>query len=170
MATILPLLREPCYPDAKSTTPFQDGLEFQDYCCQMLAKHSGVILQNLSSKKYQIQIGENLQGFEIKLDDRCTETGRLSIEVAEKSRNEATLPWTPSGICRSDNTWLYIQGNRKVLFVFAKQFLLNYFQTKSPPLKEKYGTIRTFYLSFDVAKRHAAKVLIFDPQGIEKWI
>lgn len=151
---------DPVYPSAKSRSSFQDGLEFQDFVCSQLAAR-GVVLQNLSSRKYQFEIGENLQGFEIKLDARCAETGRLSIEIAEKSRDNPNLGWTPSGIMRGDNTWLYIQGNRKILFIFARQFLLNYFSTKQPEVEEKRGTIRTFYLPFEVAKKHAARVLEF---------
>jgi hypothetical protein len=151
---------EPIYPDAKSKTSFQDGLEFQDFVCAQLAKHA-VVLQNLASKKYQIEIGENLQGFEIKYDDWCSKSGRVSIEIAEKSRNDPLLQWTPSGIYRNDNTWLYIQGNYSVLFIFAKRFLLNYFESKRPPVEEKRGTIQTFYIGNAVARKHAAKVLEF---------
>ena len=68
------------------------------------SRFAHIILQNMSSQKYQFNIGENLQGFEIKLDTRCTETGRMSIEVAEKSRADSTK-WTPSGIYREDNSW-----------------------------------------------------------------
>ena len=83
---------DPIYPNAKRPTVFAEGIEFQDFVCKFLAKHH-IILQNLASKKYQLAIGENLQGFEIKLDQRCTETGRMSIEIAEKSR--ADMPsWT----------------------------------------------------------------------------
>lgn len=152
---------EPFYPNAKRPTVFQDGLEFQDFVCTQLAQR-GVVLQNLSSKKYQFEVGENLQGFEIKLDERCTDTKRLSIEVAEKTRNDPELQWTPSGILRDDNSWLYIQGNRRILFVFAKRWLLNYYNAKQPTVYEKFGTVKTFYLPFEIARRHAAKVLDFE--------
>jgi hypothetical protein len=155
------MLPEPRYPNAKSRTSFQDGLEFQDFVCEQLARR-GVVLQNLSSKRYQLEIGENLQGFEIKLDERCTDTQRLSIEVFEKTRDDPTLGWTPSGILRGDNSWLYIQGNRKVLFVFAKRWLLNYYNSQQPEVTEKRGTIKTFYLPFAIARRHAARVIEFE--------
>lgn len=148
---------EPSYPHAIRPNVFQDGLEFQDFVCQELAKYN-IILQNLTSKKYQFEIGENLQGFEIKFDSRCTETNRLSIEIAEKSRRD--MPdWTKSGILRNDTSWLYIQGNYQKLFVFAKRFLLNYYREKKPQCEEKHGTIQTFYLPFEVACRHAALVI-----------
>jgi hypothetical protein len=147
------------YPDAKSRTSFQDGLEFQDFVCQQLARQN-IILQNTVSKRWQIEVGENLQGFEIKMDSRCTETGRLSIEIAEKSR--ADMPaYIPSGIYRNDNTWLYIQGNREVLYIFPKAFLVRLFETGKYPVVEM-PTIRKFYLPFKDADKYAAKVLRFD--------
>jgi hypothetical protein len=152
--------RDPVYPDAKSKTSFQDGLEFQDFVCTQLALY-GIILQNLSSKKYQYEVGENLQGFEIKLDERCTDSGRLSIEVAEKTKDDPERDWTPSGICRNDNSWLYIQGNRQILFVFGKNWLLRYWQEKHPQIVENRPTIRTFFLPFNTAKKGAVRVLIF---------
>lgn len=151
---------DPQYPDAKSSRSFQDGLEFQDFVCAALAKH-GIILQNFSSKKYQIGVGENLQGFEIKLDQRCTETGRLSIEVAEKSRDDESLAWSDSGIMRNDNSWLYIQGNYDSLFVFQKTWLQRFYTERKPKTDEKFGTVRTFYMSTDLARRFAAKVIDF---------
>lgn len=152
---------DPVYPNAKSTSSYQDGMEFQDFACAALAKH-GVILQNLSSRKWQYKLGENLQGFEIKQDNHCSTTQRLSIEVAEKSNASDRLPWTPSGIMRSDNSWLYIQGNRTILFVFAKNWLRRYYSEKNPPVTEKMGTIKTFYLPFSQARTYAAKVFAFD--------
>jgi hypothetical protein len=154
---------DPVYEDAKSKTSFQDGLEFQDFVCTQLARHA-VLLQNLASKKYQIQVGENLQGFEIKYDDWCSKSDRISIEVAEKTRADPLLQWTPSGILRNDNTWLYIQGNREILFIFAKRWLLNVHERhKDKPgfIIEKRGTIKTFYIDNITARKHAAKVLEF---------
>lgn len=151
---------EPVYRDAKSPNTFQAGMEFQDFVCSQLAKE-GIILQNLVSKKYQYEIGENLQGFEIKKDDRCTDTNRLSIEMYERTANDPAKLWVPSGIQRSDNTWLYIQGNYKIIFIFSKRFLLRFFEIKKPALDEKYGTIRTFYLPFEDARKNAAKVIEF---------
>lgn len=157
MATRLTEVRTPYYPDARPRS-FGVGLEFQDFVCLLLAKEH-VILQNLGSKLYQLNVGENLQGFEIKYDERCTDTGRLSIEVAEKSRNDPALQWTESGIFRNDNSWLYIQGNYEVLYVFAKNWLLRYYQEKSPELVEWNGTIRRFFLPVRTAELAAAKVI-----------
>lgn len=145
------------YPDARPNS-FGVGLEYQDFVCTLLAKEN-IILQNLGSKLYQLKVGENLQGFEIKYDERCTDTGRLSIEVAEKSRDDPALPWTSSGILRYDNTWLYIQGNYSVVYIFAKNWLLRYYHEKQPEIESFNGTIRRFFLPFPVADKCAAKVI-----------
>lgn len=148
----------PYYPNARPRA-FEVGIEFQDFVCLELAKDN-IILQNLGSKLYQIQVGENLQGFEIKYDERCTDTNRLSIEVAEKSRNDPNLNWTPSGIMRGDNSWLYIQGNYDIIFVFAKNWLQRWHDEKAPEIVEFNGTIRRFFLPFRVAEKMAAKVIV----------
>lgn len=148
---------EPIYPDAKTPTSFSDGMEFQDFVCDVLG-NEGFVLQNYVSKKWQFDKGENRQGFEIKLDNRCTETGRLSIEIAEKSR-VSNSAWMKSGIYRDDNSWLYVQGNYNVLFVFAKNWLLRYHQEKKPEEHESCGTVRKFYLPISTAEFAAAKTI-----------
>ena len=148
-------MTEPSYPNAPSQTCFQDGLEYQDFICQFLAPY-GIILQNYSSKKYQQEIGENKQGFEIKLDRGCVKYGHLSIEVAEKSYANCPV-WTPSGIYRNDNSWFYIQGNYEIIFMFAKNFLRQWKEEKNVPIGDRTPTVQSFFLEFDVAKKHAIK-------------
>lgn len=152
------MLPDPRYPDAPRPDTFEAGLEFQDFVCRELAREH-IVLQNTCSKRWQIEMGENLQGFEIKFDARCSDTGQLSIEVAEKSRDLTSSPWVPSGIMRHDNTWLYIQGNYRVLYIFAKNWLQRWYAEKEPETKEKFGTIRTFYLKTEMAEIAAARVL-----------
>ena len=154
---------EPLYPDAKRPTVFAEGIEYQDFVCHQLARHH-IILQNLASKKYQFSVGENLQGFEIKLDMRCTETGRMSIEIGEKMRANHNA-WIPSGIYRNDNSWLYIQGNFDIIAIFAKNWLRRYFEQRNPPPQvNERQTIRTFYLDMDFVREHAIKVI--DPKKL----
>jgi len=150
---------DPTYKDAPTKNAFQDGLEFQDFVVTTLARQCGIVLSIFTSRKYQYDQGETLQGAEIKLDERCTDTGRLSIEVAEKTRDDPTLPWTPSGIMRSDNTWLYVQGNRKIIFIFAKKWLLLYHEKAKPDIIPFNGTIKRFFLPFAEARRMAVKVI-----------
>jgi len=159
MDTKLTLVRpEPTYPDAKRPTTFVEGVEFQDFVCKELAKRH-VILQNMSSQKYQFTIGENLQGFEIKLDNRCTETERLSIEVAEKSA-AGNAEFVPSGIFRRDNSWLYIHGNYQMFFVFARNILQLLARSNRYQFHE-LPTIRKFYIPIKDARKYAALTVDF---------
>jgi hypothetical protein len=147
----------PSYPDARPGT-FEDGLVYEDYVRDMLRPY-GIHPDSYSSRLRQIRTGEGPCGIEVKLDKRCTDTGRLAIEVAEKSRRDPNLPWTPSGILREDNTWLYIQGNQKIIFVFAKNGLVRYLQGKKPTIEEFNGTIKRFFLPFEIARRGAVLVI-----------
>lgn len=141
------------YPDCKDKKSFESGLEFQDFACTILMRE-GIVLQNLGSKLYQLQVGESLQGFEIKLDRRFLETGRLSIELAEKSSISIPI-WTPSGINRSDNTWLYIQGNYDRLYIFPKKILLILHKTGRYK-EDGTPTVQKFYLPLSDADKFCA--------------
>lgn len=142
---------------------FEVGNEFQDFVCIELAKQ-GIILQNINSKKFQFNVGENLQGFEIKYDARCTgdrgttATNQLSIEIAEKTKADNTK-FIPSGIYRNDNSWLYIQGNFKMFWIFSKKLLI--LLHRSGRYKEhELPTIKKFYLPLEDADRFCAKKVI----------
>src|SRR5262245_35638613 len=105
----------PHYPDAPYAHTYEAGLDYQDWVRPRLAC-VGLYVQYNVSRKGQLTDGESSQGVEIKLDQRCTETGRISIETAEKSR--ASLPqWTSSGIFADDNHVWYVVGNRQMVFV-----------------------------------------------------
>jgi hypothetical protein len=141
------------YHDSPVCDSFEKGLVFQDFVCLELARRN-IYVQNLASKRFQLEVGENLQGFEIKLDNLCTKTGRLAIEVAEKSQRSVSS-WTPSGIMREDNSILYIQGNYDCFWVFAKNWLRRYLAEKSPEVIEFNGTIRRFFLDLQTADKSA---------------
>lgn len=147
---------EPHYPSAPPGT-FQKGLEFQDHVCRLLSRE-GIILQNLCSKKFQLEVGENLQGFEIKLDLVNAKSGQLSIEISEKS-DERNQIWVPSGIYRNDNSWLYIQGDYSKIWIFDKKLLVRWHKQKNPR-EHTEQTIRGFFLKHDDADRIAARVVV----------
>ena len=139
------------------------GNEFQDFVCIELAKES-IILQNINSKKFQYETGENLQGFEIKYDARCTgdkstiATNQLSIEISEKTK-DSNLNYIASGIYRNDNSWLYIQGNYMMFWIFSKRILK--LLHKSGRYKEhELPTIKKFYLPIIDADKYCAKKVI----------
>jgi len=152
------------YPERNSghKNSFEVGSEFADFVCIELAKQ-GIILQNINTKKFQYETGENLQGFEIKYDSRHTGTGRLSIEIAEKTKGE-NLNWVDSGIFRGDNSWLYIQGNNDMFFIFAISMLRGLYRTGRYEIAEwpkEYPTVKKYYLPHDDAIKYCARVFKF---------
>jgi len=97
-----------------------EALEFQDFIMEELHKR-GIVLQNTSSKKYQLK-KENLLGLEIKYDKQMGTTGNIYIETAEKS-HPGNTQFVPSGINREDNSWLFGIGNMHEFFIFSKKVL-----------------------------------------------
>lgn len=148
------------YPAANSgrVDSLSDGERYQEFVADHVRREFGIALTMYDCQSCQYRHGENPQGFEIKLDKRCTETGRLSIEVAEKTNGD--LPdWTTSGIYRDDNSWMYVQGNYDVIWGFAKKILkelddkLGNTYEESPMSKP---TVRKFYITEKTADRWCA--------------
>lgn len=97
---------------------YEMGMLYQDFITDQLMRR-GISLNAYSSKKYQLECGESASGIEVKFDSRMAETGNVYIEVAEKSRPD--MPdFTPSGICRKDNTWLYLIGDYDEALLMGK--------------------------------------------------
>jgi len=136
----------------------KQGLEYQDFIMEYLYT-AGLPLITYTSKKYQIEKGENKLGVEIKFDDKYNETGNLYIEVEERS--SVNKEYFPSGIFRKDNTWIYIQGNYNIAFIFFKIQLqalskkLNIFEI---PMKTSKG----FLIKKDNIKSYCGKILYLD--------
>jgi hypothetical protein len=150
---------KPKYPDGDRDTLFDEALEFQDFVVDLFLKEIGIPISNYSSRYFQYNKGENPQGIEIKLDKRILETGNVSIEVAEKSRSDIQN-WTPSGILRKDNTWLYVQGNKDIVFIFSKKILQGIYEARyKDKVWEPKKTIKTFLMPVAEAEKYAAKVI-----------
>jgi hypothetical protein len=105
------------YPDAKRQNTFDVGEAFAQYVAKLLLRLRRIELHFYVTKKEQYTIGENHEGFEIKLLEKCVIGGRLFIEIAERTLN--TLPWRPAGIFRlSDNTRFFVVGNYEYVVIF----------------------------------------------------
>lgn len=151
------------------------GHEFQDFIIEKLIKELGISISIFQSKKYQFNIGESLQGVEIKYDARSTgdctyknvsATNNVAIEVAEKSKAEI-IGWSKSGIYRNDNSWLFIVGNYDCAWLFAKSHLLLMHQSKKYKEIQSLPTLRSMLLPINVADCYCAKKLIFNTQKIQ---
>jgi hypothetical protein len=145
------------YKDSRNPKSVQDGLEFQDFVIDKCKEHFGLVIQCYSSQKYQSAKGESVDGTEIKFDRHCTNTGRLSIEVEERS-SEDKLFWWPSGIDSKDRSRTYVQGNLVRFWVFDTDDLRKYWVTEAPEIHENTPTVRSFYVSLFWANRAARHV------------
>ena len=161
---------EPTYPDCKDPKSYQSGLEFQDFVVDLLREQLGIVITNYQSQRFQFGVGENKQGIEIKLDRDLLRTKNVSIETAEKAK--AGNPYyVPSGIYRNDNSWLYIQGNWDIVFIFSKNILR--LLHKSGRYKiNTLPTLKSYLLPINKAKKYAAKVIELntDEMKLRRWM
>lgn len=141
------------YPDAKHDNSLEVGAEFLDFVMINLRDY-GLYLQPFTSRKNQHTVGESLNGWEVKLDNRFIETGRLSIEIAEKTK-ASNSAWVASGIYRDDNTWLYIQGNFEYFYLFSKKWLRMLHKTGRYQVDERHATVKKFYLPISDADKYS---------------
>ena len=145
------------YPDGDRPTLFEEALKFQDFVTDLLLKELGLVVSAYSSRYYQYNFGESRQGIEIKLDMRMSDTGNISIEVAEKSR-ASIEHWTPSGIMRDDNTWLYIQGNYNTIYIFGKKFLRQLYEARYiNSVRDAKSTLRAFLMPRTEADKYCLR-------------
>jgi len=156
--------------NSKHKNSLETGHEFQDFIVERLIRDMGISVSIFQSKKYQFQKGESLQGVEIKYDARstgdctyfpCEATGNVGIEIAEKSRAELHS-WTPSGIYRLDNSWLYIVGNYHFAWVFAKKHLVLMHQSGKYRTIQTLPTLQSMLLPIKDADAYCAKKLTFE--------
>lgn len=135
----------------------EQGLKYQDFVVEKLYD-IGLPIISYSSKEYQNLIGENKAGMEIKNDNNIKKYGNIYIEIAEKS-NALNSQWIPSGIYRSDNTWLYLIGDYEEIFVFGKSHLRMAHKKGSFETKE-ISTSQGFLMPIDIARNtYAIKVI-----------
>lgn len=99
----------------------EEILIYQDFITIQLLKQLGWSLNQLASKKYNIDVGESMSGIEIKNDKRMSETGNLYIETEE--HHYQSEKFVPSGVNRKDNTILWCIGDDKVAYIMVKKQL-----------------------------------------------
>lgn len=134
------------YPNSKHSDPLRLGDLYQDLIGRLLQKLYGVNVHFYGTQEDQYSIGESVEGIEVKFDNWCTKTRRLSIEVGEKTRANLAR-FSPSGIMRKDNTVWYAQGNMVRCWVFLKGDLQSFFKTRRPAIvANDPKTIQKFYL------------------------
>lgn len=155
------------YPHSPNVNSVADGMEYQDHMMRWLLE-IGILVQVNQSAAYQLNAGESPQQVEIKLDRRCTETSRLSIEVAERSK--AYGLWVASGIYAKPGSFFYVQGNYTVAYVFETRALQEYHQVRERGRFEEMPTIRKFYLSLRDAEQLCIRKLLARTPGQMSWV
>lgn len=111
----------------------EQGLQFQDVVTKALYLR-GIVVVGYSSRRFQNECGENMLGAEIKRDDNFRKTGNIYLELAEKAHPDRPN-YTPSGIMREDNSWLFVIGDENTVYVFSTKYLRL--------LKDRYKTVTT---------------------------
>jgi len=99
----------------------EQGRTFADYVTRWLY-HRGLILLNFASQAFQYQVGENIVGAEIKRATKFRTLQTLYIETDEKSHPDRPN-FSRSGIYRCDNSWLFITGDERDLWILSTRWL-----------------------------------------------
>lgn len=130
----------------------QAGLEFQDLVTKVLYQR-GIVVVGYSSRRFQNSEGENMLGAEIKLDRGFRNSGNLYIETAEKSHPE-NINFAPSGIYRRDNSWLFVIGDEKTIYIFSTTFLRRLVEKKKYPFISNKPTSQGYLLPLSDAEKY----------------
>lgn len=143
-------------------TLLEMGQVFEDLAVWALQEHRGLVTVPYRSKLFQFNEGESTGGVEFKFDAKSMQTPNLYIEKQEK-RHAAQTEWYDSGIWREDNTWLFVIGNLKKIWVFSKNML------KGLDGSEKVRPVETatskgYLLPQEEADKYAATVIYLDPR------
>ena len=134
----------------------EQGLQFQDFAAQELYRR-GIVIVGYSSRRYQNEVGENMLGAEIKRDGMFRETGNLYIETAEKSHPDKPT-YIPSGIMRADNSWLFVIGDERDLYIFSTLYLRKL--VKAPKCNCRFvekTTSQGYLMPIDSAERYCIR-------------
>lgn len=141
------------------------GLAFEDFVYEVLYLR-GLPIVAFRTAQGQRR-GENLAGFEVKYDRKFAQTRRLFIETAECPRPGMKL--APAGIYADDNSWMYVIGNRSILFLFAHSTLRFLHELKLRGAwrfeRTEIPTARGFLLPESAARRFAARVIELEING-----
>lgn len=137
------------------------GKLFEQYVCREMLRRYGISIHVHDRKQDQYEIGESLEGYEIKFDDITATTGRLWIEIEEKA-SPRPGDYVRSGIFRRDNSKYYIIGDYDLFFVFWKEELIVFLEGTKPEIIENYTkTSRGFFLY----RKDAHRLAIYTVSG-----
>jgi hypothetical protein len=134
----------------------EDGLQYQDVVTRELYQR-GIVVVGYSSRRFQNSEGENMLGAEIKHDKQFRDTGNLYIETAEKAHPDRPS-YTPSGIHRKDNSWLFVIGDEQTLYIFSTKYLRKLETVRGYRVIEK-PTSRGFLMPLLEAEKYCIRLI-----------
>lgn len=134
----------------------QIGLEFQDVITKALYQR-GIVVIGYSSRRFQNDEGENMLGAEIKRDDMFRTTGNLYLEAEEKTHPDNSR-YIASGIFRKDNSWLFVIGDEKTVYIFSTKYLRILARQKGWPfIENKTKTSRGYLMPLGDAEKYCIR-------------
>ena len=146
-----------------------EGADYEQFIKHKI-KRLGIYIEPYREKIRQYLLGENSNGIEIKYDAKMKKTNNIYIETYEK--NPWLKDWTPSGINRQDNSWLYVIGDYDVFYIFSKK-TLKYFLSKIDDIvvdntlikhqqyrEKEFKTSKGYLLPVEDAQYLAEKIII----------
>jgi len=154
------------YIDSKHSDSLAVGKAYESRIVYAMKTLYSIVLHIFEDKYSQYYVGENGEGYEIKLDQHIQHSQRMSIEIGEKQAINRK-DFTPSGIFREDNTVFYVQGFNEFAWLFWKSDLRQYFHQNNPPLIDNDPqTIQKFYISRSLAQTLSLHRFALSDQGI----
>lgn len=153
------------YPDSRNINSIEDGLAFEQHVKNILSNIYGWNVTLCGNNiQDQYTYGDTYNGIEIKLDERCTDFARLSIEV--KERTSVKYNWVDSGIFSSNNSKWYAQGNFKRFWIFGRKSLQAYYkkyiENGGKCIDYNPNTIKKFYIPFSTIREIHIHILHHD--------
>lgn len=145
------------YADGYYQRKLEQGLQFQDVVTQALYLR-GIVVVGYASRQWQVQKGENFLGAEIKRDGYFRQTGNLYLETAEKSHPD-NKDYIPSGIFRRDNSWLFVIGDERTIYIFSIKYLRKLAGRYQPVIK---ATSKGVLMPIKEAERYCIRKLELD--------
>ncbi len=137
------------YKDSRNSKSIEEGAEFVDLVLTYIGHYYSWFPIPTRSLEMQLGYSDTIGGIiEFKLDNRCTETKRLSIEVEERKNNDS--PWMPSGIYAPSEPIFYAQGNLKCFWIFKTKALQ---ENDNKNYEINPRTVKKFYISLDIAAK-----------------
>lgn len=129
------------------------GEKYQRFVAKILNEKYNLNIDYYTNRSEQLTIGESIQGFEVKYDRITSKTGNLFFEIESGGK--------PSGIYRTDNSWLWICGNYDIIYIFSKRNLQRLHKTGNYEIiSNKYNSAKGFLVNQETIQEWADLIIL----------